>query len=206
MVACPRRVATLCALAVTFVLGSARAAEAPPFKWPAPTGWRSETIPFPLGFAPEVPYRGLEEVRFAPGFFQPKSDTFWTYAFAWWLEGEPDTSRKGLESNLTRYFSGLCTAVGGKKYAFAPDHFRVRLEPATEPAKHGGHEARAFRGTIETYDPFATGASITLNVEAQVWDCTPARHRAVLILASPKPRGDAVWKELAARREQLECP
>lgn len=187
-------------------LGSARAAEAPPLKWPVPAGWRSETIPFPLGFAPEVPYRGTEEVRFAPGFFQPNSDTFWTYAFTWWLEGEPDTSRKGLEGNLTRYFSGLCQAVGGKKYAFSPDHFRAKLVPAAGPARHGAHEAQAFSGTIETYDPFATGAALTLNVEAQVWDCEQGKHRVVLILASPKTRESAAWKELIERRDALACP
>ena len=41
---------------------------APSFTWPVPDGWRSETIPFPLEFAPSIPHRGVEEIRFAPGF------------------------------------------------------------------------------------------------------------------------------------------
>ena len=30
-----------------------------PFHLPTPEGWRTETIPFPLGFAPELEYEGL---------------------------------------------------------------------------------------------------------------------------------------------------
>src|SRR5262245_24178101 len=39
------------------------------FDWPVPAGWKHETIPFPLGFAPGLPFHGVEELRFAPGFF-----------------------------------------------------------------------------------------------------------------------------------------
>jgi hypothetical protein len=48
---------------------------APRFAWPAPPGWKSETIPFPLDFAPDIPHRGVEEVRFEPRFFDPAADT-----------------------------------------------------------------------------------------------------------------------------------
>jgi hypothetical protein len=33
----------------------------------APKGWRFERIDFPLPFAPDLPHRGFEELRFAPG-------------------------------------------------------------------------------------------------------------------------------------------
>src|SRR5262245_33462421 len=34
------------------------------FQWPIPEGWQHETIPFPLEFAPDLPYQGVEELRF----------------------------------------------------------------------------------------------------------------------------------------------
>src|SRR5690348_7269453 len=58
--------------------------------WPTPEGWRREVIPFPLDFAPEIGYRGVEELRFAPRFFDPAAPTYWSYAFAWLLEGAPE--------------------------------------------------------------------------------------------------------------------
>ena len=46
-----------------------------PFSMPTPEGWRTETIPFPLEFAPELEYEGLEELRFAPGMFDAAAAT-----------------------------------------------------------------------------------------------------------------------------------
>ena len=34
---------------------------------PAPEGWRSETIPFPLEFAPDLVYEGIEEIQIRSG-------------------------------------------------------------------------------------------------------------------------------------------
>ncbi len=65
------------------------AAATPTFAWPTPEGWRQETIPFPLDFAPTLPYRGTEEIRFAPRFFDPASPTYFTYSFVWLVDGAP---------------------------------------------------------------------------------------------------------------------
>src|SRR4051794_9456116 len=72
------------------------AAASPSFTLPLPPGFRTETIPFPLGFAPDLPYRGVEELRFAPGMFQPGAPDFWSYAFVWWLEGNPSFTGDSL--------------------------------------------------------------------------------------------------------------
>src|SRR5262249_653024 len=45
-------------------------APAAKLEWPLPEGWRSETIPFPLDFARDLPLEGVEELRFAPGMFK----------------------------------------------------------------------------------------------------------------------------------------
>jgi hypothetical protein len=71
---------TLCATA-----SPAKAPETPPapavrsaggFDWPVPEGWKRETIPFPLDFAPGLSFRGVEELRFAPGFFDPAASSY----------------------------------------------------------------------------------------------------------------------------------
>ena len=59
-----------------------------PFYLPTPDGWRTETIPFPLDFAPELEYEGLEELRFSPGMFAEMKTDFWSYAFVWWVPKE----------------------------------------------------------------------------------------------------------------------
>jgi hypothetical protein len=164
-----------------------------------PAGWKHETIPFPLEFAPGLPYRGTEELRFAPGFFQPGSSTFWSYAFAWSLEDPPRFDAPTLAPVLREYFSGLALAVGKDKYPMDPGRFRVDLAPRTD----GGRTMLA--GRVESYDPFVTGEPIDLNVEARLRDCPQAGHPVLTFLVSPRPFGDAVWAELHACEAGLRC-
>lgn len=83
-----------------------------PATWPVPAGWRAEVIPFPLDFAPALAHRGVEVIRFAPGFFDPAKPGYWSYAFAWRLDDDVDPTQLGAE--LTTYFRGLVAAVDVK--------------------------------------------------------------------------------------------
>ncbi len=167
--------------------------------WPVPVGWKRETIPFPLEFAPGLPYRGTEELRFAPGFSQPGSSTFWSYAFAWLLENPPRFDAASLAPVLREYFSGLALAVGKEKYPMDPERFRVELAPKVE----GGRTILA--GQVHSYDPFATGEAIDLNVEARLRDCPRAGRPVLTFLLSPRPFGDAVWEGLHVCESDLRC-
>jgi len=177
------------------------------FTWPVPDGWRPETISFPLEFAPKLPYRGLEEIRFAPSFFDPSAPTYFSYAFIWWLQDRPTLDRSALERDLAAYFAGLCNAVGGKKFSFDPARFKATLAPSAERPTWAPAAAQSFQGTIDAYDPFekGNGRALTLNVEVSTWDCPTAARRVVMFAASPRPRGDAVWKDLAEREAAFRC-
>ena len=45
-----------------------------------PEGWRHERLDFPLSFAPELEFRGFEDLSFAPGMFALNSDSYFSYA------------------------------------------------------------------------------------------------------------------------------
>ena len=165
----------------------------PPFAWVVPAGWRTETIPFPLDFAPEVKHRGLEELRFPPGMFKPDAPDFWSYAFVWWLEGETALSAEALERELTDYFRGL-SAVVGKKYSFESSRFKCRLK-----AGEG-----AITGTIDTYDAFKTGKPITLHVRITSKTC--GQHTAVQAAFSPKEPSAPIWSDLLDLLATFACP
>ena len=34
-----------------------------------------------------IKYSGVEDIRFAPGWGNAKSNEYWTYAFLWYLDG-----------------------------------------------------------------------------------------------------------------------
>ena len=105
----------------------------PPAMWPIPAGWKHETIPFPLGFAPGIGHRGVEELRFAPGMFDPKSGGYWSYAFVWRTEDSATLAAPILQAELTVYFRGLLAAVDEtKKQIKNPDDIWVKVTGAGE--------------------------------------------------------------------------
>ncbi len=53
-----------------------------------PEGWRHERIDFPLSFAPELEFRGFEDLSFAHGMFELNSSSYFSYALGLRLEGD----------------------------------------------------------------------------------------------------------------------
>src|SRR5262245_48641243 len=88
--------------------------------WPVPEGWKSETIPFPLDFAPSLAHRGVEELRFPPGFLKAGAPNRWSYAFEWNLQDSADLDADTLGRELVEYFRGLLVNVDGDKKRFDP--------------------------------------------------------------------------------------
>jgi hypothetical protein len=176
------------------------------FQWPLPESWRQETIPFPLEFAPDLPYEGVEELRFSPGMFKPDHEGYWSYAFVWWLDGRPALDAPELTSTLRRYFAGLCTSVAKEKgQPIDPAKFSVSVQAVAGPQRKLGHVVAKLAGTVDSYDPFATGKPIVLNVEVWVWDCDRSGKRAAIVLASPKPVSAPIWTSLRKRRDEFVC-
>jgi hypothetical protein len=174
------------------------------FSWVVPDGWQAETIPFPLPFAPELAHRGLEELRFMDGFFDPESPRHWSYAFAWWLEDLPSGETE-LASELATYFRGLCAAVDDGAHAFDPLRFAASLHAAGTATSADGRSFLKSEGEIATYDPFKTGRPITLHVRIRRLACDGSGHNVLLVAASPRPSDDPVWAELDAQLDAFRC-
>src|SRR5882757_10892368 len=74
---------------------------------PQPDKWGKEKIPFPIEFAPSIPFKGMEEIRFTPGWGDNKSEDYWSYTFVWFVEGVPVITQDSLKKYLTQYYTGL---------------------------------------------------------------------------------------------------
>jgi hypothetical protein len=168
-----------------------------------PEGWRTETLSFPLDFAPQLPYQGLEELRFSPGMFKPGSEDFWTYAFVFWLEGEVPFTAGQLNADLKTYLEGLSRAVETKNEKFNPKAAAVTASLTQTQATQDGQQH--FEGKVTAYDPFKTHKPVTLNLRVTVLRC-PAQGRTVaLFQASPQPVTHKVWQPLEQIREGFRC-
>jgi hypothetical protein len=142
-------------LAILLLAACSSSEPAKPAAWRVPDGWKSETIPFPLEFAPSIAHRGAEELRFPPGFLEPGKPGYWSYAFTWRTEDAALLDAGALAAELTAYFKGLVAAVDQKRRidAAARESIAARAEP-DGPGR--------WKLTAHVIDAFKTGAPIDL--------------------------------------------
>lgn len=179
------------------VRGVGLADESMPFALPVPDNWRTETILFPLEFAPELPYTGLEELRFAPGMFEKGADDFWTYAFVWWVHPDGPTDTQALASHLETYFRGLTAAVAASRSIDASQAaFGTHLAAGPEAS---------FSGWAETLDAFVTGNQLRLYIEGQIIGCEEQGRLAIFFALSPRETDHPVWTELRSIQAGFHC-
>jgi hypothetical protein len=168
-----------------------------PFTWPTSPGWTPEEDAFPLPWAPSLPYAGVAELRFSPGWGDPKSDEFWSYAFVWLLDGQPDLSKDALEAAMVTYFRGLADGNAKDGGAFDPSGFRAHLTY--------GYTRDSFVGTIDTYEFLVSGAPLRLNVEIVLTSCGSGKLAAKFLL-SPRAAGvTKVWNALRDTERAFTC-
>jgi hypothetical protein len=178
-------------VAVVIAGCGATRAPGPPRAWPVPAGFKSETIPFPLAFAPTVARDGAEELRFAPGFFDPAAPGYWSYAFVWRTRDAAAMDAPALGAALTAYFRGLIAAVDDQHAI--PD--RDAIVATAAPAGAG------FALTAHVFDAFKTHQPLDLTGRADRLACGQgAVWRFVLA-----PAASAVRPELDALVAQAAC-
>lgn len=190
-------------LVLGFFAGAVQAEELEiPFFLPAPEGWNTETISFPLGFAPELDYKGFEELRFTPGMFKQDQDDFWAYVFVWWIPADTEISAAQLQKDLDAYYHGLNhTKNEGREGQ--PEIPAVHSVVNAVDTPEG--EPLRFTGTIDTFDSFVTQEPISLNFRAEVIACAAQGRVAVFFELSPQPTTHAVWTDLQKIREGFRC-
>jgi pimeloyl-ACP methyl ester carboxylesterase len=173
------------------------------YVYPAPQGWENETILFPIDFAPELPYKGFEELRFAPGWGDPKSGEKWAYTLLWWLDGSHSFDEKIVKHNLENYFTGLT-----KQRAVTS-----KLDPASfTPAMAQVQKVKTMPGDKETYTAVADifDAQVTqkpgkLFLKIHIKACEEKGRSIVLLEVAASPYAQPVWQQLDKINNDFKC-
>lgn len=165
----------------------------PPYNLIIPEGWGSERFSLPPDFAPQLTYKGIEDIRFAPGWADPKSEEHWTYSFLWWLNDCPKADAVILQANLKAYYNGLVSRnINGKNVAaskLAPTNVTVK-KVITAPG-----DSATFNAFINMFD-YHTGQPMILNCLIHIKECKNQKHRAIYFEISPKPFVHPAWKKM----------
>ena len=112
--------------------------------------WGKEIIKVPFWFAPEIEFKGVEDIRFASGWENIDSDGFWTLAFAWDINLEKKPDAAFFEDSLKLYLDGLMKVVNEDSTLVLPKTQVSLIEIKTED------DSTTFNGTVEVYDAFTT--------------------------------------------------
>lgn len=152
--------------------------------------WRKEIVKMPIRFAPEINYKGYEDVRFAKGWGDKNSPEFWTLAYVWDVNLEKKPTTTFFEDNLQFYFDGLMKVVNSDKTLIIP---KTKAFFKEDNIKDG---LTTFIGTVEVYDAFATKKPIVLNVTIESFYCLTAKKYIPFFRFSPKDFTHPNWEKL----------
>lgn len=152
--------------------------------------WGKEIFKFPIRFAQNINYQGVEEARFPPeGWSDEHHQNFWSYTFAWDINLNEKISENILESDLEKYFDGLVGVEVIKELEiYKASALFIKIED------HGS--SSIFKGKIKTYDGFTTKKAITLHVLVESHYCKEEKKSIILFRFSPKDFTHDVWNTL----------
>jgi hypothetical protein len=177
-------------------------------KWEAPytleilKGWDVERFLIPIEFAPSVPYKGIEDIRFTPGWGKKETNEYWSYAFLWYLDGRPKFDSKIIEKNLTAYYTGLLNINIDKNKIVTTKLIPVRVSIHKRKSNKG--DLKTFEGTVSMID-YMTQKPIDVNLSIHIKACEGQNNTFVFHEVSPKPYTDPVWNDLNRLWTNFKC-
>jgi len=124
-------------------------------KWEAPyvldtiKGWDVERFLIPISFAPSILYKGVEDIRFTPGWAKKTTNEYWSYAFLWYLDGTVALDAKTIENNLKAYYTGLIK-VNSDSSKIADKLFPVTATIKSRTTEKG--DLKTFEGSVNMLD------------------------------------------------------
>lgn len=147
--------------------------------------WGKELIKFPIHFAKEINYSGIEELQFPKGWSDEESDDYWSYVFVWKIDGDKKISSEQLVTDLQYYFDGLM-----KVNNRTPDDRFSKTKVFLRESKDG------YIGEVQTIDNFFTKQSMTLYVTIEQSLCKKTGQNNILFRLSPKNMEHSIWGKL----------
>ncbi|HMF70261.1 MAG TPA: hypothetical protein VK616_02240, partial [Flavitalea sp.] len=164
----------------------------PPYHLLIPEGWSIERFALPPDFAPKLTCKGVEDIRFAPGWGDTTSDEHWTYGFLWWLSQSAKVDAGMLQDNLREYFNGLVQRNLG---AIDPASDMVKTNTSVKKIKTAGEDIETFAGSISMFD-YHTKKRMVLNCLIHLKKSIVKDRVPIFFEMSPKNSEHPVWKKL----------
>jgi hypothetical protein len=158
-----------------------------------PEDWSYEKIDFPLSFAPEINYKGFEELRFSPGMFKNTSEQHFTYIILMNIHEKVKFSETDVNTLIYNYFNGLCMSYSEKNH-LSIDSTKI----VTDILKI---EKNTFRGTAQLFDVFNKAELISVNINLEV--IYNKGKTQIYICVSKQNFESGIWQEMFDVKEKI---
>ena len=168
-----------------------------------PATWQFERFALPPQFAPNFPYKGVEELRFSPGMFNKDSSDYFSYAFVAQLDNTPSVSQLEIKNYLLTYFKGLCSSTA-KQRNLSLDTSQINV--LIEKQNNTSANTSIYNAVLNIFGVFADGAAVTLNMEIKVLNDVKAQKTYLVVIASPNKKTDEIWQELYKIQNNFSIP
>jgi hypothetical protein len=162
-----------------------------PYTLPIPKDWTIERFSVPVSFAPQIKYKGVEDIRFTPGWGKVKSEDYWSYAFLWYLDGEVEMDSRIIESNLKAYYTGL-VSVNGRNI---PVEKLIPVETSFQEVLKDKDDLKTYAGSVKMTD-YMEQKAIALNCKVHLKSCPGENKTFIFYELSPQPLSHAIWLSL----------
>lgn len=172
----------------------------PPYSLEIPSGWEVERFPIPISFAPKIPYKGIEDIRFTPGWAKPATSEYWSYAFLWYLDGSQTLTANIIETNLKEYYTGLVKANN----VDSSISNSVATKTVFKQVANQKADIKTFSGTVYMLD-YMSKKPITLNCKVHIRSCEGLDKTFVFYQLSPMDYTDKVWQSLDGLWKGFRC-
>jgi len=167
-----------------------------------PPNWQFERFALPPEFAANIPYKGVEELRFSPGMFVKDSAGYFTYAFVAELDNINSISQDNIKDYLFEYFKGLCSSTAKqRKLSIDTSKIAVSIDKNASAGKDAHYNA-----TLDIFGVFADGAPVRLDMEIKVMNDKAASKIYLVFIGSPLNKSDEVWATLRSIQNNFTIP
>lgn len=166
---------------------------------PSPKDWPTETINFPIEFAPHIPFIGTEELRFTPGWGDTQSDQLWSYCFLWWVRADSKLDAASLKKYLEEYYGGLVSRNIDRRHIPAD-----KIVPTVAHVVETKNSSKPFTATVDMLD-YLSQKPVQLLITVEVTTCDANKRKGFFFSVSPQPYNHPIWKEFNSIWSGFEC-
>jgi len=137
--------------------------------------------------------KGIEDIRYTPGWGNAESEQYWSYGILWYLDGSPKVNQQVIEKNLTAYYTQVLEKNIDKQNIPTRKILPVKTW-LIELVRENG-DLKTYYGAVAMLD-YMDQKPISLNCIVHVKSLSDQNKTVLFFELSPQPLNDQIWKSL----------